>query len=290
MLKGCEYKDVESRFYPFLSALICGISSLRRFQVRGVVKKTMKTISIRQPWAWAILHAGKDVENRNWKTTLRGHVLIHASKTFDMDRWKWIAENATRLGFLEIPYHTDFLTGGIVGRTDIVDCVTESESKWFCGPYGFVLENTRELPYTPYKGMPGLFNIDTKHTTILGISHETDINRLHGVVEGSLGGKTFALCHEIAGIIELGKFRKIVCTATYLDELLNLLPMLEQVLEEHELPKLIRKTQARHRCGDIYIDFILEKDLERYLIGQADVYHCQMEDVPFFFAPSASLR
>lgn len=25
-------------------------------------------LSIRQPWAWAILHAGKDIENRDWHT------------------------------------------------------------------------------------------------------------------------------------------------------------------------------------------------------------------------------
>ena len=28
----------------------------------------MKALSIRQPWAWAILHAGKDIENRDWRT------------------------------------------------------------------------------------------------------------------------------------------------------------------------------------------------------------------------------
>jgi len=110
---------------------------------------------------------------------------------------------------------------------------------------------------------------------------KTDINRLHEVVEGSRAGrgcgKTFARCHEIAGIIELGKFKKIVCTTTYLDELLNLLPMIEQVFKEHGLPRLIRKTQARHKCGDVFIDFLLEKDLHDYLRGQGDVYHCPME-------------
>ena len=31
----------------------------------------MKALSIRPPWAWAILHAAKDVENRTWKTNIR---------------------------------------------------------------------------------------------------------------------------------------------------------------------------------------------------------------------------
>lgn len=24
-------------------------------------------LSVRQPWAWAIIHAGKDIENRSWQ-------------------------------------------------------------------------------------------------------------------------------------------------------------------------------------------------------------------------------
>ena len=39
----------------------------------------MKALSIRQPWAWLILHGGKDIENRTWATKLRGRVLIHAA-------------------------------------------------------------------------------------------------------------------------------------------------------------------------------------------------------------------
>jgi hypothetical protein len=41
----------------------------------------MKALSIHQPWTWAILNAGKTVENRRWSTSQRGPLLIHASKT-----------------------------------------------------------------------------------------------------------------------------------------------------------------------------------------------------------------
>ena len=41
----------------------------------------MRTLSIRQPWAWLIVHGHKDVENREWATDYRGPLLIHASKT-----------------------------------------------------------------------------------------------------------------------------------------------------------------------------------------------------------------
>ena len=38
----------------------------------------MKALSVRQPWAWAILH-GKRIENRTWASSFRGWVLIHAT-------------------------------------------------------------------------------------------------------------------------------------------------------------------------------------------------------------------
>ena len=37
-------------------------------------------LSVRQPWAWALLFGGKDVENRTWSTRCRGRIWIHASK------------------------------------------------------------------------------------------------------------------------------------------------------------------------------------------------------------------
>jgi hypothetical protein len=35
-------------------------------------------LTIRNPWAWAIVHGGKPVENRGWRTAYRGPLLIHA--------------------------------------------------------------------------------------------------------------------------------------------------------------------------------------------------------------------
>jgi hypothetical protein len=39
----------------------------------------MKAMSIKQPWVHAILHEGKDIENRSWQRSFRGWVVIHAS-------------------------------------------------------------------------------------------------------------------------------------------------------------------------------------------------------------------
>jgi len=45
----------------------------------------MRILTVRQPWAWAIIHGGKDVENRvrNIAGGYRGPVAIHAGLTLD---------------------------------------------------------------------------------------------------------------------------------------------------------------------------------------------------------------
>ena len=42
----------------------------------------MRILTVRQPWAWAIIHGGKDVENRSTSIAgaYRGPVAIHAAK------------------------------------------------------------------------------------------------------------------------------------------------------------------------------------------------------------------
>lgn len=96
----------------------------------------MKAISIQQPWAWAILHAGKDIENRNWSTAFRGDIAVHATRT--QQAWK-LPQGVTP------PSEQDLTVKAVIGIVEIVDVVTRSSSRWFTGPYGFVLRNPRVL-------------------------------------------------------------------------------------------------------------------------------------------------
>lgn len=42
----------------------------------------MKALSLTQPWAHAVVHLGKRIENRNWRgCSYRGPILIHAAKS-----------------------------------------------------------------------------------------------------------------------------------------------------------------------------------------------------------------
>jgi len=118
----------------------------------------MRALSIRQPWAWLILHAGKDVENRTWRTSYRGPILIHAAQKGDSEQWYHLWH--TRVNW-NLPPLAEMGLGGFVGTATIVDCVTDSESVWFDGAYGFVLADVKPLPkFIPYRGRLGLFNVD----------------------------------------------------------------------------------------------------------------------------------
>lgn len=125
----------------------------------------MKILSVRQPWAWGFFHAGKDIENRNWPTKVRGRVLVHASLYVPDEGDAEDFLDASGLGMIErANLAGEMLSsglmrqrGGIVGSVEIVDCVTDHPSSWFFGPYGFVLRDPRPLPFIPLRGRLGFF-------------------------------------------------------------------------------------------------------------------------------------
>lgn len=118
----------------------------------------MKALSIRQPWAWLIIHGGKDIENREWTTGVRGNILVHASKGMTQQEYEDAADFATECGFTKsLPAFEELKRGGIIGIVEIVDCVTQSKSPWFVGRYGFVLKRPYPLPFKEMKGQLGFF-------------------------------------------------------------------------------------------------------------------------------------
>lgn len=134
----------------------------------------MKILSIRAPWWWWIIYGGKDIENRDWRTDYRGPVLIHASSWWSLQgvaddaKSAQIMRRATGLAprnegaIPAIPAITHRamrdLGGHIVGQADIVGCVTESKSPWFCGKYGFVLANAKPVEPIKLKSRLGLYS------------------------------------------------------------------------------------------------------------------------------------
>lgn len=120
-------------------------------------------LSIQQPWAWLIVNGHKAVENRTWRHSHRGPVLIHAGKVSDA----WALAQLKRGVHPVTGAHGEApalncgvsLCGGIVGMAEVVDCVERHDSPWFVGPFAFVLANARPLPFTPLRGHLGFFKV-----------------------------------------------------------------------------------------------------------------------------------
>ncbi|HCF3031494.1 TPA: ASCH domain-containing protein [Pseudomonas aeruginosa] len=118
----------------------------------------MKTLSIRQPWAWLIVYGGKDIENRSRRTNFRGRFLVHASQGMTRQEYNmatWIAGPLD----VTIPPFDELQRGGIIGSVELVDCLEDSSSPWYMGEKGYLLRDPRPLPFVPYKGQLGFFDV-----------------------------------------------------------------------------------------------------------------------------------
>ncbi|WDG52442.1 ASCH domain-containing protein [Pseudomonas chlororaphis] len=123
----------------------------------------MKALSIRQPWAWLIVHGGKDIENRSWHTKFRGRFMVHAAKGMTVRQWVAAIDFCIAQGIHDTPFDMpafeDLQRGGIIGSVELVDSLDTSESPWYMGQKGFLLRDPKPLPFTPLKGRLGFFEV-----------------------------------------------------------------------------------------------------------------------------------
>ena len=117
----------------------------------------MIALSIRQPWAWAIVMGHKPVENRTWPPRHIGELYIHAGQQFDD---AGLQSMLAAFPELRARLPQVWPMGGIVGVAEAVACVTSHPSPWFIGPYGLVLRDARPLPFVPCRGQLGFFHVD----------------------------------------------------------------------------------------------------------------------------------
>lgn len=118
-----------------------------------------KALSVRQPWAWALLH-GKPVENRTWAPRYRGILLIHASLKFDNEGFAWIKEHCEHLPLdADLPDRKGYLTGGIIGAVTLTDIVENHDSPFFFGPKGLVCKDPLKIPFYRIPGKLGIFDV-----------------------------------------------------------------------------------------------------------------------------------
>jgi len=101
-------------------------------------------LSVRQPWAWAIIFAGKDIENRSVAAVRHGMkpapIAIHASKGMTQCEYEHAAEFMASIG-VTCPAARELVRGGVIGHCEITGIVDAHDSPWFFGPRGLVLAN-----------------------------------------------------------------------------------------------------------------------------------------------------
>lgn len=119
----------------------------------------MKALTVKAPWAWAIIHAGKHVENRTWFTSYRGPLAIHAGSACTRVYWGWARDWMAAIG-IEVPALDDLITGAVIGYVDIVDCVRDSPSRWAMQDHWhWVLSNPRACEIVWVRGSLGLWTL-----------------------------------------------------------------------------------------------------------------------------------
>jgi hypothetical protein len=148
-------------------------------------------LTVQQPWAWAIVHGGKDVENRtrNLAGSYRGPVAIHAGlKTDRLGIGATVIRDAWREQYgWDIADAPPLRSGAVIGVVDLVDvhtattCMDVIDGEWAtCSPWAepqyvehggrerrdvvhLVLEDPRPLTHPiPAKGRLGLWTPDAE--------------------------------------------------------------------------------------------------------------------------------
>lgn len=118
-------------------------------------------LSVRQPWAWAIIHAGKDIENRSRIAIRKGRmepcrIVIHASKGMTCAEYEW-ARNFMAGGGVQCPRPEELVRGALIGSVWVTEIVTRSTSRWFVGPCGLRLLGPLPWEPIPAPGALGFF-------------------------------------------------------------------------------------------------------------------------------------
>ena len=120
-------------------------------------KHPLMAVTLHRPWAYAVAHLGKPVENRTWACPLKpgSLIAIHAGKKYDRQAADWIRQS---LG-LDLPIDGPEHPTGIVAIARFTGNVTASESPWFVGPIGWQLADVAAILPVPCKGQQGIWKV-----------------------------------------------------------------------------------------------------------------------------------
>lgn len=120
-------------------------------------------ISVRQPWAWAIIHGGKDIENRVKRAITLGRMdqhealAIHASSCMTRDEYEDARDFMATID-VQCPRPDKLIRGGIIGRVKVNGITRQTDNPWFFGPWALVVSDPVACEPIPCTGQLGSFD------------------------------------------------------------------------------------------------------------------------------------
>jgi len=134
----------------------------------------MKALCVLQPWAWAIIHGGKRIENRTWRTSYRGPLLIHAARSQRLfgrglplepvgPERLFVPQAQLRSELPGLPPLEQLAFGAVIGVVELREVMpleSVHPGPFVEGPECWILAEPRAFARpVPCRGMPGLFEV-----------------------------------------------------------------------------------------------------------------------------------
>ena len=143
-------------------------------------------LTLHRPWAWAVAHLGKPIENRDWRppaSVIGEWIAIHSGKMFDAQAAEWIRrqglevpENGGPGGIVCVAHLVGFvevLDGGERRfpegeRGELVRKVVARAERWLFGRYGWCFDEVVTLAEpVPCRGAQKLWRVPGRETAIV---------------------------------------------------------------------------------------------------------------------------
>ena len=130
----------------------------------------LRGLTLWQPWAYAVLHLGKRLENRPWKpwpSMVGPWFALHAAARRKPSEEAWVLDRIAALTGKPAPGPGALVRGAVLGFGRLSGFVEASDDPWFLGPeyegkknYGWLLPDVVALPTpVPCKGYYGFWPV-----------------------------------------------------------------------------------------------------------------------------------